>query len=126
MIDTYFRSILAILRASPIVQSHNITFDKRSPYAGYVRGDIFFTDDSQLHFREFVNTQAGIRRFTYVYHFQGADGARVFRYDDTPHFPMLSSFPHHKHLADEMDVIASAAPTLKQILVEIETLTAAQ
>ncbi len=44
--------------------------------------------------------------------------------DDTPHFPALSSFPHHKHMADESDVIASAAPTLKQILAEIETFIA--
>jgi hypothetical protein len=21
----------------------------------------------------------------------------IFRYDDTPHFPNLPSFPHHKH-----------------------------
>lgn len=111
--------MLAMLRASSIVQSHNITFDKRGPYAGYIRGDIFFTDDSQLHLREFVNTQAGTHRFTYVYHYQAANGARIFRYDDTPHFPALSSFPHHKHLADESDVISCAAPTLKQILAEI-------
>jgi hypothetical protein len=122
VIDSYFRSILATLRASPVVQSHNITFDKRGPHAGYVRGDVFFSDSSQLHFREFVNTQAGIHRFTYVYHYQAADGARIFRYDDTPHFPTLSSFPHHKHLSGEVDVIACAAPTLKQILAEIETL----
>lgn len=46
MIDNYFRMILATLKASPIVQSHNVTFDKRGPYAGYVRGDVFFADDS--------------------------------------------------------------------------------
>ena len=124
MIDTYFRSILAALKASPVVQSHDITFDKRSPHAGYVRGDVFFVNDTLLHFREFVNTQDGIQRFTYVYHYQAADGARVFRYDDTPHFPTLSSFPHHKHLADETSVVACAAPTLPRILAEIETLIA--
>lgn len=72
MIDTYFRAILAMLRASPIVQSHNVTFDKRGPHAGYVRGDVFFADDSQLHFREFVSTQFGADRFVYVYHYQTA------------------------------------------------------
>jgi len=31
MIDTYFRSILSALKASPVVQSHDIAFDKRGP-----------------------------------------------------------------------------------------------
>ena len=90
MIDTYFRSILAVLKASPVVQSHDITFDKRGPSAGYVRG--------------------------------GVCGSMVFRYDNTPHFPALSSFPHHKHLSDGTSVVACAAPTLAQILAEIESL----
>ena len=32
-------------------------------------------------------------------------------------FPHLSSFPHHKHLPK--DVIASAKPTIGQVLLEI-------
>ena len=45
MIDTYFRSILATLRVSAVVQSHDITFDKRGPSAGYVQGTVFFADE---------------------------------------------------------------------------------
>ena len=122
MIDAYFRSILAVLGASPVVQSHDVAFEKRGPSAGYVRGTVFFADESQLHFREFVNAQAGIERFTYVYHCQAADGSLIFRYDNTPHFPGLSSFPHHKHLADETSVMACVAPSLAQVLAEIEAL----
>ena len=122
MIDAYFRSILAVLGASPVVQSHDVAFEKRGPSAGYVRGTVFFADESQLHFREFVNAQAGIERFTYVYHCQAADGSLIFRYDNTPHFPSLSSFPHHKHLADETSVMACVAPSLAQVLAEIEAL----
>ena len=120
MIDAYFRSILAALKSLPVVQSHDITFDKRGPSAGYVRGVVFCVDESQLHFREFVNTQPKVDRFTYVYHYQAADGSMIFRYDSTPHFPTLSSFPHHKHLADGTSVMACAAPTLAQVLAEIE------
>jgi hypothetical protein len=122
VIDTYFRSILSALRASPVVQSHDIAFDKRGPSAGYVRGVVFCVDESQLHFREFVNTQPKVDRFTYVYHYQSADGSMIFRYDNTPHFPTLSSFPHHKHLSDGTRVEACAAPALAQVLAEIEAL----
>lgn len=41
VIDAYFRSILAALQAAPIVESHNVTFEQRSPFAGHVRGDVF-------------------------------------------------------------------------------------
>lgn len=126
MIDTYFRSILSALGVSPVVQSHDITLDKRGPSAGYVRGVVFCADESQLNFREFVNTQPRVERFTYVYHYQAADGSMVFRYDDTPHFPDLSSFPHHKHLSDGTTVLACDAPTLAQVLAEIETLVSRQ
>jgi len=102
------------------VRSHDLAFDKRGPYAGYVRGDVFFGDDSHLHFREFVSTQTGVNRFTYVYHYQAADGSLIFRYDNTPHFPTLSSYPHHKHLSDGSSVVACAAPTLAKVLTEIE------
>jgi len=122
VIDAYFRTILATFRASPIVESHNVTFDKRGPFAGYVRGDVFFADGSQLHFREFVSTQFGTDRFVYVYHYQAADETMIFRYDNTGHFPGLPTFPHHKHLADGVSIVACKAPTLADVLAEIEAL----
>ncbi|BBD63199.1 hypothetical protein NIES2109_60490 (plasmid) [Nostoc sp. HK-01] len=52
----------------------------------------------------------------YRYHFQDERSCLVFRYDNTPHFPNLSTFPHHKHLPD--DVISSAKPEITQVLKE--------
>ena len=121
MIDAYFRSILAVLGASPVVQSHDVAFEKRGPSAGYVRGTVFFADESQLHFREFVNAQAGIERFTYVYHCQAADGSLIFRYDNTPHYPDLPNAPHHRH--DSSGKASGVpAPDLEFVLQEIELL----
>ena len=120
MIDDYFQRILLILQASPYVKSHNVTFDRRSLTAGFIRGDVYFLDDSLLHFREFVNTESGIERFTYVYHYQRVDGTFVFRYDNTEHYPDLGNFPHHKHVDDEDHAIPSAYPDLAQVIAEIE------
>jgi hypothetical protein len=39
-------------------------------------------------------------RLNYRYHFQDSQDNLVFRYDNTPHFPDLESFPHHKHLSN--------------------------
>lgn len=53
----------------------------------------------------------------YRYHCQGEQGRLRFRYDSTPHFPSLSSFPHHKHLTSG-EAIASERPELAAVLGE--------
>ena len=53
----------------------------------------------------------------YRYHCQDAENRLLFRYDCTPHFSDLSSFPHHKHLPDS--VIVSERPEIPSILQEI-------
>ncbi|MBE9174410.1 hypothetical protein IQ225_02110 [Synechocystis salina LEGE 06155] len=52
----------------------------------------------------------------YRYHFQNEDNNLIFRYDSTPHFPALPTFPHHKHLPNE--VIACEMPDLIQVINE--------
>ncbi|MFN6187147.1 MAG: toxin TumE [Microcystis sp.] len=52
----------------------------------------------------------------YRYHFQDEKNNLVFRYDSTPHFPNLSTFPHHKHLPN--DVISCHKPEITQVLKE--------
>lgn len=52
----------------------------------------------------------------YRYHCQDAQNRLVFRYDDTPHFPGLPNFPHHKHLSEH--VIATEKPTVLQAIGE--------
>lgn len=49
-----------------------------------------------------------ISQIDYRYHFQDEKNELILRYDSTPHFPDLSSFPHHKHLPDA--VIAANKP----------------
>jgi len=52
----------------------------------------------------------------YRYHLQDEKNNLVFRYDSTPHFPNLSTFPHHKHLPN--DVISCHKPEITQVLKE--------
>lgn len=122
MIEGYFRQIDALIAASDIVHSSRVTYDKRSPFIGFIRGEIYFLDGSCLHLREFVDIEYGIQRYRYVYHYQNSDGALIFRYDNTPHFPELPTFPHHKHTGSETQVVAVSAPDLAQALGEIRKL----
>ena len=52
----------------------------------------------------------------YRYHFQNAGNRLLFRYDDTPHFPELDTFPHHKHT--ETYVVRHDKPVLVEVLKE--------
>jgi len=63
--------------------------------------------------------------YQYAYHYQRTDGALVFRYDDTPHFAGLSTFPHHKHEGSEDNVVAAPAADLAHVLTEIQRLIVA-
>lgn len=125
MIESYFRQVDDLIAAANVVHSSQITYDKRSTFIGLIRGEVYFLDGSCLHLREFVDTERGANRYQYVYHYQNADGALIFRYDNTPHFPDLLTFPHHKHTSNEANVVAAPAPDLKQVLAEIQQLIAA-
>ena len=122
MIEDYFRQVDTLIASASIVHSSSITYDKRSTHIGLIRGDIYLLDGSLLHLREFVNVQHGIERYMYVYHYQRPDGALVFRYDNTPHFPALPTFPHHKHEGSQANVVSATQPDLQAILTEIQGL----
>ena len=63
-----------------------------------------------------VITDNQLKFLDYRYHFQDERNCLVFRYDSTPHFPDISTFPHHKHLPN--DVISSQKPEIIQVLKE--------
>ena len=52
----------------------------------------------------------------YRYHYQNNQNQLIFRYDSTPHFPDLPTFPHHKHLPTT--IIACENPEIQQVLQE--------
>ena len=78
-----------------------------------------FLDDSQLQVVEkLVVERFTIAKLRYAYHYQRADGALVFRYDNVPHYPEIRTFPHHKHVGDT--VIPTRPPDLSEVLREID------
>lgn len=123
-VETYFRQVSNTIEACPIVHAFDVTYDKRSTYEGFIRGEIFFIDDSLLHIREFVDTESSPERLTYVYQYMSPTQDLIFRYDNTGHHRQLdlSTYPHHKHEKCEERVVASSAPELPAVLTEIETL----
>jgi hypothetical protein len=122
LIEGYLQTLLDAVAASPIVRSSSVLFDRRTLDAGLIRGELTFADSSSLHFRELVEMRARVVRIMYSYHYQREDGSLIFRYDDTPHFPPLPRFPHHKHIGSQTEATPSQPPDLIAVLREIETM----
>lgn len=55
----------------------------------------------------------------YRYHCQGPDNKLVFRYDNTPHFPELPGFPHHKHLPGK--TVPAPRPPIAEVIADAIT-----
>ena len=120
LIEDYVQSLLNAAADSPIVSASNIVLDKRTNRTGLIRGDLYFSDGSRLHFRELVDIEESVVRLMYSYYYQDNSSQLIFRYDDTPHHPELAGFPHHKHIDQEVNVANSEPPGLPEVLTEIE------
>lgn len=90
--------------------------DARSLTIGYVSGLLMYGDGSELHFREFIDTRQEQPRLMYAYHYQDAEKALIFRYDNAAHRPVLAQ-PEHKHTPD--GITLHHAPALQDVLDEI-------
>lgn len=102
----YLSSLEAVVRAIENAQIERyeeeiLAFDRVN-----VRLRVRFENGKLLEINEAVIIEAGqIRHLGYRYHFQDQANRIIFRYDDTPHFPGLFSFPHHKHTATEVQAV---------------------
>lgn len=119
----YLASIDQILRASPFVNDFQTQHEDRGE-VWFLRVNVYFIDNSLLHFRELFVGQENPFKKTYTYHYQREDGTLVFRYDNAPHFPELPTAPHHKHVG-ENEVTAADTPDLQSVLKEIEAIVRA-
>ncbi len=75
-----------------------------------------FINGHLLELNEAVVIEEEIRHLGYRYHFQDKNDNLIFRYDNTPHFPKLGTFPHHKHLKDT--VLPSVKPSIFMVIME--------
>ena len=90
-----------------------------SPTRANLRIRLRLTDHSLLEISEALVMQEEILIWlSYRYHWQDADAHLILRYDDTPHHPEVSTFPHHQHLGEM--VMALQRPSLSHVLREVQ------
>jgi len=122
IIDDYFPSIERGLRQNTRVSKTGEPFTclASDDHNGLIRCRVFFWDDSYLDLYEVVSTELGYPvRIHYVYTYIREEQL-VFRYDNAPHHPEITTHPHHKHIGTTDRLVPADQPNLSQILIEIE------
>lgn len=120
MIETYFEKIeKTILDFRLIIKSYSVTKKIYNQKQGFVNGNIFFINDSQLRFIEVKDIELE-SKVKYRYHYMDKNKQLIFRFDNANHHKEIKTYPHHRHSMDK--VSESFEPQLFDVLVEIQRL----
>ena len=84
------------------------------PDLNYLKVRIFLSDNTMLSVFDKFYPQTGIRK--YGYDWRNTDNNLIIRWDNSPHHPHISTFPHHKHVAFETNILDSPEMTLEAVL----------
>jgi hypothetical protein len=121
LLSEYLLAVEQAVEAMQAVHVENYIEEILTPERANLRIRIRFASGCLLELNEAVIVEADtLIPLDYRYHYQDAQNRLLFRYDNTPHFPGLSSFPHHKHLPN--DTLATEKPTVFQVLEESKAL----
>ncbi len=66
-------------------------------YTSALHATLIFADGSRLIVHSWLDATGEVTEHDYAYVYLDAEGDRIFQYDDAPHHPGLTSFPHHVH-----------------------------
>ena len=120
-INRYLSRLYDTILSRSEIQIEAIHLERLAEDQGLIAADLRFFDGSILSFDERVRVERGrVVKIKYRYHYQRADGALVFRYDNAPHHPEVFTFPDHLHI--EGHVEAAEPPDLNEVLRRIDGL----
>ena len=115
--ETYAR-----LSTSPIVKTVAVVEERLGYGCGYIRARLTLINDNFLEAAEYFTIEDDnvcVKRYRY----QWMDSAQQVlrkRWDNTRHFPELSSFPHHVHVGSEEFVVPGEVLTIVDLISLVE------
>jgi hypothetical protein len=120
-INRYLSRLYDTILSRSEIQIEAIHLECLAEDQGLITADLRFFDGSLLSFDERVHVERSrVVKIKYRYHYQRADGTLVFRYDNAPHLPEVSTFPDHIHIEGRVE--AAKAPDLSEVLRRIDEL----
>lgn len=113
----YLAYVKSLIVLCDQVVSWHIVREEAQGDRGLWRYRLQFRDGSLLEmFEFFVLESATVKVMKYSFHWQDADGKLLKRWDNAPHHPEISTYPHHLHDGAEDIVIPHAAVSCGDIL----------
>ncbi len=111
IISDYIEKIDCVLQKIQPAYIEKYEAEIINPERADIRIRIRFSNGCLLELNEAVYVECEEVGFLgYRYHFQDCENRLIFRYDNTPRFPNLESFPDHKHTCS--DVLAHRKPSV--------------
>jgi hypothetical protein len=123
MIERYFIEIEGVISRFDIVSTYSLHKRVINDSFGVIGGSLYFSNGI-LDFLEVIRISDSGEplKKKFKYHFRDLENVLIFRYDNVPHHPDITSFPLHKHIANK--VISCSEPDLFEVLSEIQSLPA--
>jgi len=114
----YFERVQALISGLFHVEIERYDERVMSAERGNLRIRLRFSDDSLLEVSEAIHSVGGaLAWLSYRYHYQKANGSVIFRYDNTPHHPEVSTHPAHKH--ESTGVVSAVRPDIERVIEEV-------
>jgi len=108
--------IVKYLENSQIVQQFSVLDYKVFTGGLYIKLKAILKGGSVLHIKEYSDSESR----KYSYNWQAPDGKLILRWDNSPHYKHLKTFPHHKHV--DGGISESYSIVIEDVLEEIQNL----
>lgn len=119
MLEDYLDGIVQELVVCHVVSAFVVLKREIGEEDGYIRIKCNLSNRDILEFAEYIRVIKNmIHRETYSFHWQGAGGKLIKRWDNVRHHKDIATYPYHLHLSTDT-VIDSEPMNLKKVLAEI-------
>jgi hypothetical protein len=108
--------IIKYLEESPIVKNFILRDFKSFSDGFYINISVNLVDNSLLYISEYIDKSER----NYSYHWQDSDSNLIIRFDNAPYHRSVTTFPHHKHIKNE--IFENNLITFSEIMNYIEQL----
>ena len=117
MIEKHLDEIDKVIKDDFLVFFSDIQKVYTSPNSAYIKAKVRFIDNSLLNLFQHVCLKESEPVINYRYHYMDSKNNLIFRYDNAPHYPDTSTFPHHKHIPS--GTVRSEMPSIRNLITEI-------
>jgi len=121
-LQRYLTRLESIIRSRREIEIETLEIVGQSYKFGQLtlfRAKLRFFDHSSLQVYEALTVRGmKVAKDRYSYQYSDTEGNTLFRYDNVPHHPNISTYPDHKHTPTGIE--PSRAPDLTDVLWEID------